>query len=122
YPSILDRIVGDSNDPGVLNAVACSPRARLATLRRIESSDYAPSIRQHAKLNIVSRHIERMPRDDLLRILSESSGDDGSSLGIRELVARSKHAPNDILELLLLDDADFVREAAAAELRRRNDS
>lgn len=122
YPSVLDRIVCESNDSGVLNAVACSPRVRLATLRKLESGDCAESVRQHARISIVSRRLERMSGAEFLKLLRAHSGDDGSSLGIRGLIARSEYTPSEVLDLILFDDADFVREAAAVELRRRNES
>ena len=121
YPSIMDRIVCESSDFGVLNSVACSPRVQLTTLRRLSSSNLADSVRQHAAIGIYSRQFARMSSVDILKLLRKHSGDEGSSLGIRALIARSRHTPNEVLELILVDDVDFVREAAASEVRRRTE-
>jgi hypothetical protein len=112
----LDLSRGDAS---VANSIATQQRAPLRLLRELTRSRHT-SVRQHAELALISQKLNAgASQRTIRRLISQYSGDDGISLGVRSLIAAHNHTPRNVLKILTTDDADLVSSSARRSLRTR---
>lgn len=88
------------------------PDAEVDRLRRHTSTQ----VRGHALLNHLQRQLPHLKEAEIEVLLDSHSGDEGVSLGVRHLLARSPRTPRNVLVRLADDDADFIADCARRQL------
>ena len=115
-----NALLEDPVDPGVAMAAlenAAVPDQHIARLLRHPTEQ----VRGHALLAQLRRTLPRMTSVEIEALLEAHAGDEGVSLGVRHLVARTGGTPRHILERLADDDADFIARCARERVEATKD-
>lgn len=109
--------------PPVASPVALTalnnPTLPVEEVSRLEQHP-SEQVRGHAFLANLHKRLPTMDDAEFSAVLDAHQGDEGISLGVRHLLARSDETPRNILERLADDDADFVADCARRRLERHD--
>ncbi len=124
FHRIMQHLSLCENYEGLINGVLkhCTKEllASLATDKMTPASvlemlekDASETVRSHAQLNLLGRTLDAgLSEAGLMALISEYAGDDGISIGVRQLIASSRNTPLNILKVLEADEVDCIAMVA----------
>lgn len=112
---VIAAVLEKTSESGVLNAIATSPQTSATMARKLlKSKD--PSVRDHARLKLITLSLDAATTDQLATLLKKYRGAAGISMGVRQRIVEHPRTPHPILLQLSMDACDFIRKSAKSRL------